>query len=79
MEFEIKDIFEKSNELRVIVENKYGIDKFGFSLDKKKLDPETDQPKFISEIKQHLNMKYGEKTKKTKKVFKDFVGKKFRV
>ncbi len=79
MEFEIKDIFEKGNELRVVVEHKYGIDSFGFSLDKKKLDPETDEPKFLTEIKRHLNLKYGDKTKKTNKVFTDLVGKKYKL
>ena len=56
-DFEVVDIYEKGGELRVVVEHKYGRNNFGFSPDKKKLDPETDEPLFLSEIKRYLSQR----------------------
>ena len=42
MEYTIKEMYELNNVLRIIIEHKFGIDNIGLSLNKKVLDPETD-------------------------------------
>ena len=72
MEYEIKSIVEKSNCLVVEVEHDFGVDSFSFSLMSRKLDPETDEPRFLGEVKKSLEEKYGDDTRKTKIVYKEF-------
>ena len=77
MKFKIINIVEERGQLRVTVDHDFGTDNLGFSLDKKKLDPHTDEPKFLSKVKQLLEKKYGDKTRKPKNVFTKFVGKEY--
>lgn len=58
MEFTINKITEQNNILRVEVESAYGVDNFGLSVQKKYLDPVTQQPKYLKEVKRLLEAKY---------------------
>ena len=72
MEYEIKSIVEKSDCLVFEVEHDFGVDSFSLGLMSRKLDPETDEPRFLSEIKKILKQKYGDENRKTKEVYKEF-------
>lgn len=72
MEITILEIYEQNNQLRVRVETPYGVDNLGLSLNKKYLDPETDQPKWKKEVRQLLESKYGTiENRKKKSLEKD--------
>jgi len=76
MEYTIKDMYEQGDILRIIVEHAYGTDNIGLNLNSKKLDPETDKPRYFSEINQLLQKKYGDATRK-KVAVSEHVGKTF--
>jgi hypothetical protein len=76
LEYTIKEMYEQNGQLRVIVDHKYGVDNLGLGLHTKKLDPETDKPRYLMEINELLVKKYGVKNKK-KMHIKTYVGKKF--
>jgi len=75
MKYKIQKIIEVGSQLSITVDHDYGTDVFGLSLASKKLDPRTDKPKFLSQIDRLLEKKYGDKSRKEKEVFKEFVGK----
>lgn len=77
MEYTIKRIQEKNGNLVVEINHAFGISKFGFSLESRKLNPETDKPQFLALIEKHLELKFGDKNRKPKNVFSEYVGKKF--
>ena len=83
MEFTILDVYESQGSLTVEVEHEYGKQKLGLGLHTKYLDPATGQPRFISETKELLEKRFGDRNKdksiKKTKVFKEFVGKKFKI
>jgi len=58
MEFKINRLYELNNTLRVEVETVYGLDNFGLNLESKYLDPVTQKPKYMAEIKSLLEKKY---------------------
>ena len=66
MDIKILKVYEQNNTLNVVVESPYGEDRFGLGLNKKYLDPETDQPKWLTEVKRLLEDKYGNVTKRKK-------------
>jgi len=49
------------------VETPYGVDNLGLGLDKKYLDPETDKPKWMGEVKSLIETKYGSLEQRQKK------------
>ena len=58
IQFTINRVFEKNDVLRVEVESPYGVDNFGLGIHQKYLDPVTQQPKYLKEIKELLLKKY---------------------
>ena len=58
MKIKILRIYEKNNVLRIETECEYGKDNLGLSLDQKYLDPITQKPKYLKEIKKLLKNKY---------------------
>ena len=68
------------NSLRVVVEHQYGEDNIGLSLKSKKLNPETGEPSWKSEVKTLMDKKYGGRDKDNKIIkkhlFKEQIGKK---
>lgn len=55
MKIKILDVYEQNGTLNVKVETPYGIDKFGLSPHQKYLDPETDKPRWMSEVRKLLD------------------------
>lgn len=78
MEYTIKDMYEQGEILRIVVEHAYGTDNIGLNLASKKLDPETDQPRYFKELNYLLQRKYGDATRK-RVTLTDHVGKTFKV
>jgi hypothetical protein len=78
MDYTIKDVYEQGGILRVIVDHDYGTSNIGLNLASKKLDPNTDKPKYLSEIKSILQKRYGDSTRKRIEV-PDHVGETFTV
>jgi len=72
MKIKITDIREESGQLRVIVESDYGIDNIGLSLDSKKCNHLTGEPKWIGEVRELINKKYKDAKIPIKK---DYIGK----
>lgn len=58
MKIKILEVSEVSGQLRVKVDTEYGVEDLGLSLDKKKADPITGQPLWLSEVKDLLIKKY---------------------
>jgi len=79
VEFEIIDMFELRGTLVVITECEYGKDKFGLSLDAVHVDPATNEPRLLPEIREKLANKYLNNTRKVVEKFKNLKGKKFKV
>jgi len=83
MEIEIKKVYEHMNQLRVEVEHEYGEENIGLNLKAKKLDPLTGEPRFLSEVMELLEKKYGgvDKDKKIvkKDLFSEHIGKKIKI
>ena len=61
-EFEILSIVEKKNNLVVETECKYGKKKFGLSLKSKYIDPKTNEPYYVEEIKQAMYDKFSQES-----------------
>ena len=58
MEFTILKVFEQNDVLRVEVETAYGKMNLGLNIEQKYLDPITQQPKYLAEVKDLLEKKY---------------------
>jgi hypothetical protein len=78
MEYTIKEMYEENNSLRIIVDHAYGTDNLGLSLASKKLDPRTDQPRYLSELNHLLLNKYGDNVRRRVDIV-DNVGKTFKL
>ena len=77
MEYTIKDVYEKGSCLVVEVEHIYGEEKIGLGLGASKLNPETDEPRWLQEVEKLMEKKYGTENKIKKKVFQTYVGNKY--
>jgi len=75
MKIKILRVYELKGILRVETECIYGKDNLGLSLDKKYLDPVTEKPKYLKEIKTLLENKYKKSFAKEKDVKDGFAGK----
>ncbi len=75
MKFKIIKIYEKSNVLYVQTECKFGRNTFGYSPDKKFLDPLTNKPKYLTAAKMSLKKLYDLKIAKEKPIDKKDWGK----
>lgn len=75
MKIKILKIYEKNNSLVIETECHYGKDSFGLSLDSKYLDPVTQKPKYLKEIKKHLEDRYNSELVKEKPIEKQLWGK----
>ena len=78
MEYTIKEMYEQNGILRVIVDHKYGTDNIGLGIHTKKLDPETEKPRYLTELNELLVKKYGKDNKK-KTYIKSEIGKKYKL
>jgi hypothetical protein len=78
IEFKILEIFEKGGLLRVITECKYGKDNMGLSLEQKYINPVTNEPRFMDEVRDLLSRKYGHAIKTEVKEIEAFINKKFK-
>ena len=58
MKVKILKIVEQHNTLYIYTECKYGKTRVGLSLDAKYLDPVTQKPKYLKEVKELLENKY---------------------
>ena len=61
MKIKILKVYELNNTLRVETECPYGKDNLGLSLDKKYLNPKTNKPQYLDEVKRLLEDKYQKK------------------
>jgi len=75
MKIKILKVYELNDVLRVETECKYGKDNLGLSLKQQYLDPVTDQPRYLKEVKSLLEKKYGKENVKEKPVNKKEWGK----
>ena len=75
MKIKILKVYEKNGLLRVETECKYGRDNLGLSLESEFLDPLTDKPKYLKEVKELLEQKYKKETAKETPVDKKDWGK----
>jgi len=75
MKIKILRVYEKNNLLRVETECAYGKDNLGLSLKQKYLDPITDEPKYLAEVKKLLEAKYEKQSAIEKDVKDRYVGK----
>lgn len=67
LKLKILRVYEQNNSLNIIVETIYGEEKYGLALNKKFIDPETNKPKWMREVRQILEKKYGTAETKIKK------------
>jgi len=75
MKFKILRLYEEGEILRVETECKFGKNNIGLSLEKKYMDPITNQPRYIKEIKEILRRKYTKSLIKQNNIKDKFVGK----
>ena len=75
MKIKILKIYEKNDILRIETECDYGKDNLGLGLDSKYLDPVTQKPKYLKEVKQLLEKKYNKELAKENPVNKNEWGK----
>ena len=75
MKIKIKKIYEKNGTLRIETECPYGKDNLGLGLHQKYLDPITNKPKYLKEVKELLEKKYNKDLATEKDVANDYVGK----
>ena len=75
MKIKILRIYEQNGLLRVETECDYGKDNLGLSLKQKYLDPVTQKPRYLKEVKQLLEKKYTKELAEEKDIKDDFVGK----
>ena len=61
MKIKILEVYEEKNSLRVKVETPYGVENFGLGIHNKYLDPDTEKPKWLKEVRKLLDLKYGKK------------------
>lgn len=61
MKIKILKIYEQNGVLRIETECDFGQDKIGLSPDAKYLDPITNQPKYLKQVKKLLEAKYLQK------------------
>ena len=76
MEYEIIDMYEQGEQLRIKVDHDFGTDNIGLGLHTKKLNSETDEPRWKTEVEELLTKKYGDNSRKKKKI-SGFIGKKY--
>ena len=69
----ILEVYEQRNILNVKVETSYGIETLGLGINKKYLDPETDQPLWRKEVRKLLEAKYGSLDNRLKKDLVDAI------
>ncbi len=74
MKIKILKIIEVNNLIRVHTECEYGKDNLGLSLDSKYLDPVTQKPRYLDEVKRLLTQKYEQQLVQEKEVDKDTWG-----
>ena len=79
LKIKIIRVYEKNDILRVETECKYGKDNIGLGIDKKYLDPATDEPRYIKEVKVLLEKKYNKEKAIEKEITDKFVGKEIKV
>lgn len=72
--FKIKKIYEKNNSLVIETESPYGEDVICLSRHKRFLDPLTNKPKYLEEVKRHLKNKYMQEKVTQKDVDTDLWG-----
>jgi hypothetical protein len=75
MKIKILEINEVNGVLRIETECEYGKDKLGLSLEQKYLDPLTNEPRYLAEVKKLLMNKYEKSLATKKEVDKDNWGK----
>ena len=75
MKVKILDVYERNNSLVVETECEFGKDKLGLSIQQKYLDPITEKPKYLKEIKKLLDNKYNKKLANKKQIKDAFIGK----
>lgn len=75
MKIKILKVYELNGNLRVETECDYGKDNLGLSIEKKYLDPVTQKPKYLKEVKALLEAKYNKELATEKEIKDDFVGK----
>ena len=78
MQYTIKEMYEENDVLRIIVDHAYGTDNIGLNLQSKKLDPKTDQPRYLTELNKLLLKKYGDNVRRRVDIV-DHVGKTFKL
>jgi hypothetical protein len=71
MKIKIIKVYEKNGSLRVETECPYGRDNIGCSLESQYLNPLTDKPKYIDEVKSLLERKYKRELVEEKEVNKE--------
>ena len=71
----IKRVYEKNKQLRVIITTPYGEDNIGLSLQSQNLDPITQQPKFLQEVKNLVEKKYLQINATEKEILPEIHGK----
>lgn len=59
MEIEILELYTQGNILNVLIKTPYGEKKYGLGIDALNLDPETEKPRWMREIRNLLDKKYG--------------------
>lgn len=74
MIIKILKVYELNNILRVETECDYGKDNLGLSLQQKYLDPITQKPRYLAEVKKLLESKYSTQMAKQKAVDKHVWG-----
>lgn len=75
MKIKILRVYEQNGLLRVETECKYGKDNMGLSLKQKYLDPVTQQPKYLGEVKRKIENKYNHDKAIEKDVKDKLIGK----
>jgi len=71
MKIRIIKVYEKSGILRIETECQYGKDNLGLSLQSKYLDPVTEKPRYLQEVKSLLEKKYQKELATEKEVDKE--------
>ncbi len=71
MKIKILKVIEVNNLIRVYTECEYGKDNLGLSLDSKYLDPVTQKPRYLDEVKKLLTQKYEQQLATEQEIDKD--------
>ena len=75
LKIKIIRVYEKNDTLRIETECKYGKDNIGLNCKAKYLDPVTDKPRYLKEVKDLLEKKYNKELAKEKPIKDSIVGK----